>query len=66
MHGWGRQRRVILMRRKLKHDLVVANHSQSDVPLLSFIEVGPDKEVREYAALVTPLKSEILTLGQLY
>ena len=35
-------------------------------PLLSFAEVGPDKEVWEYAALVTSLDSEILTLGQLY
>ena len=66
LHGWGRQRRVILMRRKLKPNLMVADHSQSDVPLLSFIEVGPDKQVWEYAALVTSLKSEILTLGQLY
>ena len=31
-----------------------------------FAEVGPDKEVWEYAALVTSLDSEILTLGQLY
>ncbi len=34
--------------------------------LLSFAEVGPDREVWEYAALVTSLDSEILTLGQLY
>ena len=29
-------------------------------------EVGSDREVWEYAALVTSLDSEILTLGQLY
>ena len=35
-------------------------------PLLSFAEVEPDKELWEYAALVTSLDNEILTLGQLY
>ena len=32
----------------------------------AFAEVGPDREVWEYAALVTSLNQEILTLGQLY
>ena len=36
-------------------------------PLLGFAEVlGGKREVWEYAALVTSLDSEILTLGQLY
>ena len=35
-------------------------------PLLGFAEVGPDNEIWEYAALVTSLDNEILTLGQLY
>src|SRR5215831_20242285 len=36
-------------------------------PLLGFAEVlGDKREVWEYAALVTSLDSEILTLGQLY
>jgi hypothetical protein len=36
-------------------------------PLLGFAEVlGGEREVWEYAALVTSLDSEILTLGQLY
>ena len=34
--------------------------------LALFAEVGPDREVWEYAALVTSLNQEILTLGQLY
>jgi hypothetical protein len=33
---------------------------------LSFIEIGPDQQMWEYAALVTSLDDEILTLGQLY
>ena len=35
-------------------------------PLLGFAEVGPDQAVWEYAAPVTSLDNEILTLGQLY
>jgi hypothetical protein len=34
--------------------------------LFSFADVGPDREVWEYAPLVTLLGSEILTLNQLY
>jgi DDE family transposase len=66
LHGWSRQRRIMLMRRKLKRDLAITDRSQSCYPQLSFMEVGPDKEVWEYAALVTSLESELLTLGQLY
>jgi Transposase DDE domain group 1 len=66
LHGWGRQRRIILLRRRLKNDVMIADRSQSSQPLLGFMEVGPDKELWEYAALVTSLDSEILTLGQLY
>ena len=36
------------------------------LPQLSFAEVAGKREVWEYAALVTSLGSEILTLGQLY
>ena len=64
--GWSRQRRVILLRRKLARDLAVADRADPAQPLLSFAEIGPDKELWEYAALVTSLDSEILTLGQLY
>jgi hypothetical protein len=34
--------------------------------LLSFAEVGADRDVCEYAVLVTSLDSEIVTLDQLY
>jgi hypothetical protein len=64
--GWSRQRRVILLRRKLNSPLAVVDRSHPELPLLSFAEVGDKREVWEYAALVTSLDSEILTLGQLY
>jgi len=64
--GWRRQRRIILLRRKLSGDLAPIDRNDGGQQLLSFIEVGPDKELWEYAALVTSLDHEILTLGQLY
>src|SRR4051794_26376216 len=64
--GWSRQRRVILLRRKLDRPLAVVDRTHPALPQLSFAEVAGKREVWEYAALVTSLDSEILTLGQLY
>jgi hypothetical protein len=64
--GWSRQRRIVLLRRKLNRDLALTSRNDHGQELLSFIEVGPDKELWEYGALVTSLDAEILTLGQLY
>src|SRR6266850_4426114 len=64
--GWSRQRRVVLLRRKLERPLVLVDRTQPEQPRLGFAEVGPDREVWEYAGLVTSLDGEILTLGQLY
>ena len=61
--GWSRQRRVVLLRRKLDRPLLLVDRVEPEQPLLSFAEIGPDREVWEYAALVTSLDSEILTLG---
>jgi len=64
--GWSRQRRVILLRRKLGRDLAVVAQTAQAQQRLSFVEVGSDQQVWEYAALVSSLDNEILTLGQLY
>jgi len=45
---------------------VLLDRTQPEQPLLSFAEVGSDREMWEYAALVTSLNDELLTLGQLY
>jgi Transposase DDE domain group 1 len=66
LQGWSRQRRIILLRRKLAANLAVSDRANPTQPLLGFAEVGPDNELWEYAALVTSLEDEILTLGQLY
>jgi hypothetical protein len=65
--GWSRQRRVVLLRRKFNRPLALVDRSDPGQPLLGFAEVLDGKrEIWEYAALVTSLDSEILTLGQLY
>ncbi len=66
LSGWSRQRRIILLRRKLARDLAITDHTNATQLRLGFAEVGPDQAVWEYAALVTSLDSEMLTLGQLY
>ena len=63
--GWSRHRRIILLRRKLPRNLAVTDHSKPGQPQITFAEIGPDKELWEYGALVTSLNDEILTLGQL-
>ena len=64
--GWSRQRRVVLLRRKLGRDLAMLDRTDPRQKLLGFTEVGPDRSVWEYAALVTSLEHEILLLGHLY
>jgi hypothetical protein len=66
LQGWSRHRRIILLRRKLARDVAMTHRANANQLLLGFAEVGPDKELWEYAALVTSLDDEILTLGQLY
>jgi hypothetical protein len=80
LHGWGRQRRIILLRRKLAGDPATTDRTNPAQPLLGFPRVsqvwlaqrnaGHRDRARqgalEYAALVTSLDCEILTLGQLY
>jgi hypothetical protein len=64
LQGWSRQRRIILLHRKLRRDLTVTASTNPAQPLLRFAEIGPDKELWKNVALVTSLDSEILTLGQ--
>ena len=54
------------MGRRLERPLVLVDRTQPEQPRLGFAEVGPDREVWEYAGLVTSRDDEILTLGQLY
>ena len=66
LDGWGRQRRVVLLRRKLEGVLAVGEQDANGQHRLSFATVDARKQVWEYGALVTSTASEILTLGQAY
>jgi hypothetical protein len=66
LEGWSRQRRVVILRRRLKEGLAVAGRNDNGQLALGFVEVGPSAEAYEYGVLVTSLEEEVLTLAQLY
>jgi len=67
--GWEAVRRVIVLRRPLQGEVLIAQEDNSQ-QLLGFIEADRKAGKRitgyEYAVLVTNLDYEILSLGQLY
>lgn len=67
--GWDAARRVIVLRRPLQGEVLVAQDDDGQ-QLLGFIEADRKAGKRitgyEYAVLVTNLDAEILSLGQLY
>ena len=64
LHGWSRQRRVVVIRRRLKDGVVAAKDTEQ--LRLAFAEIEGDTQIYEYAVLVTSLDNEILTIAQLY
>jgi hypothetical protein len=61
LEGWGRHRRIVILRRRLERSLALAERDDAGQLKLSFAKIGDDKEVWEYAVLVTSLDSEILS-----
>ena len=66
LQGWSRHRRVVILRRRLTRPMAAVERDAGGQLALSLIEVNADREVWEYAALVTSLRSEMLTIGQAY
>jgi hypothetical protein len=67
--GWTNQRRVILLRRPLREELVVAKRKGRRGAAQMELEMGQVREgtvLFEYAVLVTNMKDEIFTLAQHY
>lgn len=66
--GWGRERRVILLRRRLKGAVAVTGrHGGASKQLsLGFVDIQDGAELWEVGALVTSLSNELVSLGQLY
>ena len=65
--GWEKSRRVIILRRKIKKEIgVINNNSLNGQVVFQFADMGEDINAYEYAALVTNMDSEVLTLGSHY
>jgi hypothetical protein len=69
LSGWEENRRVIVLRRPLKGEMLIAQEEDGQ-GLLGFVEADRKTGKRttgyEYAVLVTNLAHEVLSLGQLY
>ena len=67
LEGWSRQRRVIVLRRRLKDAVGLRLSDDDDGPLqLAFVEIGEATDVYEYSVLVTSLDETTEAFGQLY
>jgi hypothetical protein len=66
LSGWERERKVVVLRRRLKGDLLLANRPQPGQLELAFVETLETVGPYEYSVLVTDLAGEILTLAQYY
>ena len=66
LEGWSRQRRAIVLRRRVKGTLAASVTDEHGQQKLSFVEVGADAQVYEYSVLVTSLDEELSAFGQLY
>ncbi|MCK5356371.1 MAG: transposase, partial [Methyloprofundus sp.] len=64
---WKRTRRVVIVRRRIKNNLVIAPDTDKALPQqLSLLEPAEDMAVFEYSVLVTSLNAEVVTLVQHY
>jgi hypothetical protein len=68
--GWEGKRRVVVLRRALQGEVLIARQEDDGQQLLGFVEADRRAGKRitgyEYAVLVTNLELEVLALGQLY
>ena len=62
LQGWGRHRRVVILRRRVPRSLALTERDATGQLRLGFAEIENGREVWEYAVLVTSLASEILTI----
>lgn len=60
--GWSRSRRVIVLRRSIRGEVLLSDDQLN----LAFIDTGDGIQKYEYQVLVTSLTEEVLTIAQLY
>jgi hypothetical protein len=66
LEGWSRERRVIVLRRRVKGTLAASSIDDHGQQKLSFADVGADEKVYEYTVLATSLVEELTSFGPLY
>jgi len=70
LSGWSRERRVVVLRRRLKQDLVLTRKASAPADqmmlALAHDEVCDEADLWEYAVLVTNSSYERQAIGQLY
>ena len=71
LSGWSTARRVVVLRRRIKHDIALTASKRKDnedqlVLALPFDEVQDTAQVWEYTVLVTNVEYDIAAIGQLY
>lgn len=64
--GWSRERRVVVLRREVKGEVVVENRKADGQLEFAFMETVGAARKYEYAVLVTSLGAGIVTLAQHY
>jgi hypothetical protein len=64
---WKQTRRVVLVRRRLKNNVIIAPDTDKALPRqLSWLEPAEDMAAFEYSVLVTSLNAEVVTIVQHY
>jgi hypothetical protein len=63
LSGWEHERRVVVLRRELKGEVLLKNQDQLE---LGFVVSEVPVKGYEYAVLVTDLRYEVLSIAQLY
>jgi hypothetical protein len=66
LEGWSRQRRVIVLRRRVSGTLATTSKNDQGQPQLCFADIGPGEELYEHQVLATTLEAPIESFGQLY
>lgn len=67
LRGWSCRRRVVVLRRAIRHDLAVLSEDEQTGQLtFRFVETSGRTRAYEYAVLVSSLSDEILTIAQHY
>jgi hypothetical protein len=66
LQGWSRQRRVIVLRRRVAGALASSSTDDAGQRRLAFADIGPGADIFEYQVVATSLVEDLASFGQLY